>query len=197
MEGAAATQGLRSLCFSARSGSGRASSGPARPRGTPQPRRTRRARRPPPGQGEARNMQWPTLSPAPPRLRPSLLGLRLWRSSCLSSGKEAENQTIIPTIPGVGLRIYPGAAIKPPRPVPGCPQAPKLDGIREKTTKTSFLFSLPAAFRCLEKKKKKKLLPPYFFAPPQMKDLGKPEDVGGRGLPQSRPISLRGANYPN
>lgn len=42
--------------------------------------------------------RWPTLSPAPPRLRPSLLGLRLWRSSCLYSGKEAENQTIIPTI---------------------------------------------------------------------------------------------------
>lgn len=93
--------------------------------------------------------RWPTLSPAPPRLRPSLLGLRLWRSSCLYTGKEVEKSN---NYPDSSYSQDCGQA----SPMPGCPQDPKLDGIREKTTKTSFLFSLPAAFRCLGEKKKKK-----------------------------------------
>lgn len=54
----------------------------------------------------------------------------------------------------------------------------------------------PAALHCL-KKKTHKLQPPDFFAPsnPQIKGLERGRRR--RGLPQSRPISLRGANYPN
>lgn len=67
---------------------------------------------------------------------------------------------------------------------------------KKQQQKLASIFSLsPCRILRPEKKSSSRLISLHPL--PQIKDLGKPEDVGGRGLPQSRPISLRGANYPN
>ena len=81
-------------------------------------------------------------APAPPGLRPSLLGVRLWRSSCSYAGKKEENQAIIPTV------LLPGPVWS------GLLRESIRDTIGEKTTKTGLSSSLPppAFFHCLGKK---------------------------------------------